>query len=184
MTVVTLRPDRFAAGGEAIARDAGGRVVFVRGALPGETVDAELTAEKKDWARASTVAVVRSFAGPRRATVPVAPRRLRRLWLAAPHRSMPSAGPRRDRRRRAAAHGRGRRPVVVLGGGVDPVGYRTTVRVAGTADGVVGYRAEQTHDVVAAPACLIAHPSLAGLLPRLRLDPGVEPTLRRLGGHR
>ena len=51
MTVVTLRPDRFAAGGEAIAREDDGRIVFVRGALPGETVEAELTTEKKDWAR-------------------------------------------------------------------------------------------------------------------------------------
>ena len=64
--VVTLRPDRFAAGGEAIARDDGGRVVFVRGALPGEVVDAEVTTEKKDWARAVTVAVERAVARPRR----------------------------------------------------------------------------------------------------------------------
>ena len=37
-------------GGEAIARDDDGRVVFVRGALPGETVEAELIAAKKDSA--------------------------------------------------------------------------------------------------------------------------------------
>ena len=69
-------------------------------------------------------------------------------------------------------------PVVELGGGVEPTGYRTTVRVAATADGRAGFRAEQTHDVVAAPDCLVAHPTLAALLPELRLDPGVEPTLR------
>ena len=69
-------------------------------------------------------------------------------------------------------------PVVERGGGVDPFGYRTTVRVAATAEGVAGFRAEQTHDVVPAPECLVAHPALAALLPQLRIEPGVEPTLR------
>ena len=41
--LVELIPDRFAAGGEAIARDADGRVVFVNGALPGERVRVEIT---------------------------------------------------------------------------------------------------------------------------------------------
>ena len=69
-------------------------------------------------------------------------------------------------------------PVVEHGGGVEATGYRTTVRVAATAEGRAGFRAEQTHDVVEAPNCLVAHPTLAALLPELRLDPGVEPTLR------
>ena len=50
-------------------------------------------------------------------------------------------------------------------GGVDPDGYRTTIRVAPTADGRAGYHAEASHDVVAAPECLIAHPTLRALLP-------------------
>jgi 23S rRNA (uracil1939-C5)-methyltransferase len=70
-------------------------------------------------------------------------------------------------------------PLVAGGGGVDPDGYRTTVRVAATADGRAGYRAEGSHEVIPAPQCLIADPALRALLPTLRLDPGVEPTLRR-----
>ena len=58
MPVVSLRPDRFAAGGEAIAREDSGRIVFVRGALPGEAVTAELTTEKRDWARGHLVDVL------------------------------------------------------------------------------------------------------------------------------
>ncbi len=58
--------------------------------------------------------------------------------------------------------------VVEPGGGVDPDGYRTTIRVAPTADGRAGYHAEASHDVVAAPECLIAHPTLRELLPALR----------------
>ena len=46
-----------AAGGDGIARDGGGRVVFVSGALPGERVTVTLVQEKKDFARAIVDAV-------------------------------------------------------------------------------------------------------------------------------
>jgi 23S rRNA (uracil1939-C5)-methyltransferase len=178
VSVVTLRPDRFAAGGEAIARDEGGRVVFIRGALPGEVVDAELTVEKKDWARANTVAVEQ--ASPDRVAPPCASRRAgcggcgwQHLTVAAQRQAR--VGIVTDALLRT---GGVLDPVVVLGGGVDPTGYRTTIRVAATANGIAGFRAEQSHEVIGAPACLIAHPTLAALLPSLRLDPDVEPTLR------
>ena len=45
-------------GGEAIGDAPDGRVVFVRGALPGETVTATLTKVKKRWARADLVEVL------------------------------------------------------------------------------------------------------------------------------
>jgi 23S rRNA (uracil1939-C5)-methyltransferase len=61
---------------------------------------------------------------------------------------------------------------------VDPEGYRTTVRVAAGLDGRPGFRAERSHEIVPAPACLVAHPRLAELLPGLRLAPDVEATLR------
>src|SRR5688572_20025594 len=47
-----------AAGGDAIARDDDGRVVFVEGALPGERVRARVVQAKKDFARAVVVDVV------------------------------------------------------------------------------------------------------------------------------
>ncbi|MET0326564.1 MAG: TRAM domain-containing protein [Ilumatobacteraceae bacterium] len=178
MPVVTLRPDRFAAGGEAIARDEGGRVVFVRGALPGEVVDAEITVEKKDWARASTVAVEQ--ASPDRVTPPCPSRRAgcggcgwQHLTVEAQRRARVDIVTEALRRMGGVTE-----PLVELGGGVSPEGYRTTVRVAATADGTAGYRAESSHDVIAAPECLVAHPTLAALLPELSLDPDVEPTLR------
>lgn len=46
-------------GGEAIGDAPDGRVVFVRGALPGETVTATLTKVKKRWARADLVEVIK-----------------------------------------------------------------------------------------------------------------------------
>jgi 23S rRNA (uracil1939-C5)-methyltransferase len=55
---IRLRPERTIAGGEALARDEDGRVVFVRGALGGELVDVEVVEAKKDWARARVLEVV------------------------------------------------------------------------------------------------------------------------------
>jgi 23S rRNA (uracil1939-C5)-methyltransferase len=54
-TTTVVRPDRLVPGGDALARDGDGRVVFVRGALPGELVEVELTEIKKDWARGGVV---------------------------------------------------------------------------------------------------------------------------------
>jgi 23S rRNA (uracil1939-C5)-methyltransferase len=178
MPVVTLRPDRFAAGGEAIAREAAGRIVFVRGALPGETVSVELTVEKRDWARGHTVGVLE--ASPDRVVPPCPSRRAGCGGCGWQHLTVEAQRGARvaivaDALRRTGGIPE---PIVLAGTGVDPVGYRTTVRVAADPDGVAGFRAEQTHDVVPAPACLVAHPTLAALLPRLRLGPGVEPTLR------
>jgi 23S rRNA (uracil1939-C5)-methyltransferase len=178
MPVVTLRPDRFAAGGEAIANEDSGRIVFVRGALPGETVEAELTTQKKDWARGHVVGVVE--ASPDRVTPPCASRRAGCGGCGWQHLTVDAQ---RDARVGIVADALRRTggvtdPAVERGGGVEPVGYRTTVRVAAGPAGEAGFRAEQAHDVVPAPDCLVAHPVLAALLPALRLDPGVELTLR------
>src|SRR5688500_13537654 len=59
-----------AAGGDAIARDDGGRVVFVEGALPGERVRARIVQAKKDFAKAGVVDVVE--ASPDRVAPPCA----------------------------------------------------------------------------------------------------------------
>lgn len=178
VATMRLTPDRFAAGGEAIGRDTGGRVVFVRGALPGETVVAELTHEKKDWARAHVVDIV--TASPDRVVPPCESRRAgcggcgwQHLTHEAQRRAKVAIV--EDALRRI---GRIEDVAVGLGPSVDSTGYRTTIRVAPTADGRAGFRAEQSHDVIAAPDCLIAHPDLRAIVAALRLDPGVEPTLR------
>ncbi len=178
MPVVTLRPDRFAAGGEAIAREDSGRIVFVRGALPGETVTAELTTEKRDWARGHAVDVV--DASPDRVTPPCPSRRAGCGGCGWQHLTVDGQRAARvaiveDALRRTGGIAD---PLVERGGGVDPFGYRTTVRVAATPDGVAGFRAEHAHDVIPAPECLVAHPVLAALLPNMNLEAGLEPTLR------
>ena len=56
--LMQLTPERLVAGGDALARDADGRVVFVEGGLPGETVEVEVDTAKKDFARARIVEIV------------------------------------------------------------------------------------------------------------------------------
>ncbi|TML14035.1 MAG: TRAM domain-containing protein, partial [Actinobacteria bacterium] len=53
-----LRTTGVAKGGAAIARDADGRVVFVRGALPDEVVRAEIVDVKRDFATAEVREVI------------------------------------------------------------------------------------------------------------------------------
>ncbi len=178
MARLVLHPDRFAAGGDAIARDDQGRVVFVRGAVPGETIEAEVVTEKKDWARAETIAI--AVPSPDRVVPPCPSRREGCGGCGWQHLTVEAQRAARvdivaDALRRTGGVAV---PLVGHGGGVPARGYRTTVRVAAGPDGRAGFRSESSHDVIPAPACLIAHPRLAALLPDLRLDPGVEPTLR------
>jgi 23S rRNA (uracil1939-C5)-methyltransferase len=178
MSRLIVRPDRFVAGGDALARDGDGRVVFVRGARPGEAVAVEITAAKKDWARADVVEVVEP--SPDRVVPPCPSRRAGCGGCGWQHLTIEAQRSARvaivsDALRRLGGVDA---PVVEHGGGVEPTGYRTTVRVAAGPDGRPGFRAERSHDVVAAPDCLVAHRSLAELLPQLRLDPAVEATLR------
>ena len=178
MSRLILRPDRFVAGGDAMARDDDGRVVFVRGALPGEAVAVEITAAKKDWARADVVDVVDP--SPDRVAPPCPSRRSGCGGCGWQHLTIEA-----QRSARVAIVSDALRrlggvdvPVVEPGGGIEPTGYRTTVRVVAGPDGRPGFRAERSHDVVAAPNCLVAHRPLAELLPQLRLDAAVEATLR------
>ena len=55
-----LRTTAMAVGGEAVARDAEGRVVFVSGALPGELVAVDVYDQRSRFARASVVEVLES----------------------------------------------------------------------------------------------------------------------------
>ena len=60
-----------AGGGGCVARDAGGRVVFVRHSLPGERVRARITSATATFARADAVEVIAPSPDPSRASVPV-----------------------------------------------------------------------------------------------------------------
>lgn len=177
-----LSPDRLVAGGDAMARDADGRVVFIEGALPGEVVEVDIRTAKKDFARATLVDVVERSpvrdapscahrragcggcdwmhlqpAAQLDAKVEIVGESLRRIGRLAPDLV--------DR-------------VVERGGAVSPFGYRTTIRVVGGPDGAVGYRAQGSNDVVAVTSCPIAESTLSRLLAVVEADEGAELTLR------
>src|ERR1700712_1941776 len=65
---VELEIERAGPGGDCVSRVPDGRVVFVRGALPGERVRVAITDDNKRFLRADTVAVLK--ASPDRVTPP------------------------------------------------------------------------------------------------------------------
>jgi 23S rRNA (uracil1939-C5)-methyltransferase len=68
--------------------------------------------------------------------------------------------------------------LVERGGAVSPFGYRTTIRVVGGPNGVVGYRAANSNDVVEVTSCPIAASKLSRLLPVIEANEGAELILR------
>ena len=157
-------------GGAALAREESGRVVFVSGAIAGETVDVRFTSGKKDFARAEVVAAVE--ASPDRVVPPC------EAW----HRGCggcdwqhidPAAQLRLKTEIVAEAlrrTGRIESPVVEAAASVEPWGYRTTVRVAGRRDGRVGFRASRSHDVIAIDRCPISDHRINEVLAARSID--------------
>jgi 23S rRNA (uracil1939-C5)-methyltransferase len=177
MTVLELRAERLVAGGDALARDETGRVVFVTGALPGELVRVEVVAEWHDYARAVVDEIVDP--SPVRISPPCAFHAAGCGGCAWQHID-PEAQRELKRGIVAEAVARtGRLPDVDirLGTALPPWGFRTTVRMA--VDGNrLGFRAAQRHDVVPVDACLVAHPLLADVIAETRAPGAAEVTLR------
>ena len=51
-------------------------------------------------------------------------------------------------------------------------GYRTTIRAVADAEGRFALRRHHSHDLVAVPGCLVAHPLVAEVLAEGRFPPG------------
>lgn len=177
VTATELRASAMAAGGDAIARDAGGRVVFVSGALPGELVRVELSDERRDFARARTLEVVE--ASPDR-VVPPCPHLSAGCGGCGWQHVAPSAQPAlkagivADALRRLAGLGIAVDAAPPLPGGAQ----RTTVRVAVGPGGRLGYRPARSHDVVEVGSCQVAHPLIEELLAVAEPGDARELTLR------
>lgn len=173
-----VRVEKMAAGGDAIARLTDGRVVFVDGALPGETVRVAITTNKRDFAKGHVVEVVQP--SPHR-VAPPCPELAKGCGGCAWQHATPDAQLQwkadvvADALRRSA-----KLPDadIRIGGSVGPWGYRTSMRLAVTPDGRVGLRAGASHRVVALDSCMVAHPALAALLPSVRIFGGEEISLR------
>jgi 23S rRNA (uracil1939-C5)-methyltransferase len=178
VTGEVLTIERVVAGGAGLARLADGKVAFVDGALPGETVDVGLEEDRHDFARARLLDVLQP--SPHRVQPPCP-------HLAAGCGGCPwqhvAPGAQldlkvdivRDALRRTA--GLPDAPVV-QGGAVEPWGYRTGLRLAVATDGRLGLRRPASHDVVALDDCPVAAAPLSDLLGAIRADGRGEVALR------
>ena len=148
-----------AAGGEGVARLDDGRVVFVRGGLPGERVTAEITDERRRFLRAATVDVLEPSADRVAPPCPLEDSGCGGCgWQHVTHEAQVRLKEEivLDTLRRA--------------GGIEPpapgsglplaaTGWRTTVRAAVDDDGRAAFRGHRSHDTVALDGgCLVAHP--------------------------
>lgn len=172
-----LELDRVATGGQAIGRGPDGRIVFVTGALPGETVIVRPTKEHKRRIEAELIEVVR--ADPDRRTPPCAA-----VAIGCGGCDWQHVG---DERQRDLRRGivvdclerlaRIDDPPVTLGPALAPDGYRTTVRL-GLVAGRAGHRARRSHEVLPTEDCLVVHPGLEELLVDGRFGAATEVVLR------
>ena len=170
-------------GGEAVGRHEG-RVVFVRDALPGESVIAEITAVPAHgrFMRARAVDIV--SASPDRVRPPCryADRCGGCDWQ---HIALPA-----QRRIKATVVAEqltriGGEPadrwshleVEALEGDTDGLRWRTRMRYAVDPAGRAGLRAHHTHDVVVVSECLIASPAIGGAEVLHRAWPGAREVL-------
>ncbi len=175
-----LRVDRMAAGGDAIGREESGRVVFVRGALPGELVRVRIASSAKDYAKADLVEVVEAAASrvdPSCRYVAAGCGGCGWQHVAADAQLDLKVAIVRDA---MARQGRLPEASVVAGASASPLGYRTTLRMAVLPDGTVGYRAAGSNRIVPIGVCEVAHPALSALVSTIRVS-GAEEVLLRMG---
>jgi 23S rRNA (uracil1939-C5)-methyltransferase len=175
---MTVRPDRFVAGGDALAKADDGRVVFVRGALPSELVTVEVTEAKRDWSRGHVVDVVEP--SPQRVTPPCPYRRAGCGGCDWQHVDVSAQLPAKaailaDAMRRTGGLDDAE---IIEGPSAPSRAYRTSVRVVGTPSGRTGFRRERSNEAIDVDECMVAHPALFDVLRDVTIDPGVELTVR------
>jgi tRNA/tmRNA/rRNA uracil-C5-methylase (TrmA/RlmC/RlmD family) len=167
-------------GGWCVARPGDGPVVFVRHALPGETVRVRVTEVTSKLARAEAIEIL--AASPDRVEAPCPHARPGACggcdWQHAAlpaQRSLKAAVIRQQLRRLAGLD----REITVepLPGDEEPgagLGWRTRVQFAVRPDGVAGLRAHRSHEVIDIGECLIAHPGITDLGLPARRWPGTS----------
>ena len=179
MTTVELQTTGLAVGGEAVAREASGRVVFVSGAIPGELVTVDLTDERKKFARGTVTEVLEP--SPDRVTPPC------------PHVATGCGGCdwqhielsaqrhlRLDLIKDLLARSGVEAPNVVSGPELAAVGLRTTVRGTAGPDGRFAFRRRRSNDPIQVDSCLVSHPLVEEIIAEGRF-PGADDVTIRVG---
>lgn len=168
-----------ATGGRGIARTDGGQVVFVSGALPGETVTASITADNGRFLEAVSTSVLQPARQRRPPPCPL-------VAAGCGGCDLSHAEPALQRElKRAIVEDCLRRiaridefPAISDGPNLVTAGFRTTLRAAVDASGRAGIRAHRSHDPVIGPSCRVAHPLAEELLVDSRYPGASEVTIR------
>src|SRR5688572_948435 len=174
-TTVTCGP--IVAGGDALVRRAGHKVLFVDGALPGEVVEVEVTEERKDLTRAKVVTVIEPSDNRIDPPCPVFKRGCGGCqWQHMDSNAQQDAkmGIVTDALRRIAKL---ENPNVHFAGAVSPFDYRTTMRMP-VVNGRVALHRRASKELVELDTCLIAHPLLQELIVEGHYGEASEVTLR------
>ncbi|MFZ4511753.1 MAG: class I SAM-dependent RNA methyltransferase [Candidatus Nanopelagicales bacterium] len=165
---IALDVTSMAHGGEAVARHEG-RVVFVRDAIPGEGVIAELTSVPAHGRFMRARAVEIAAASPDRVTPPCAYAGScggcdwQHIALAAQRRFKAAVVAEQLTRIGGEPPGRwSHLEVEPVEGDVDGLQWRTRMRYAVDREGRAGLRAHHAHDIIPIRECLIASPAIGG----------------------
>lgn len=170
VTTVGMAPD-----GSAVARDERGRPIFVAGALPGERVRIELSADRRQFARGSVVSVIDP--SPDRVTPPCP--EVSRGCGACPwqHITLPMQEQLKAETVKRSIERAGVPCPTPTQVSLAPWAFRTTIR-ATVEDGRAGFLRTRSHELVPVATCLIAHPLLLDLIVDVRYPGGKEVLLR------
>ena len=175
-TPISVRIEKLVAGGDGITRLDDGRVVFVPNVLPDELVEISLAETKKDFARGELVSVVEPSA--------------KRVVPPCPHVAEGCGGcdwQHIERRNQGQvklaivteAYARtARMEVQPEMRRLNENSRRTTVRMVADADGVLGFRAHESHEIIPVKSCLVAHPLINEFISQPVLEGAGEVTIR------
>ncbi|MFZ8893485.1 MAG: class I SAM-dependent RNA methyltransferase, partial [Ilumatobacteraceae bacterium] len=174
--------ERMVAGGDGLARLADGRVVFINGAITGEQIAIEITTNKKDFARANIVEILKP--STHRVAPPcqfVAAGCGGCSWQhldVSQHMPTKVAIVTEALRRTAKISENEVAELVKVGGSVSAHASRTTLRMAVLPTGKLGFRRASSNDLVATSPCLVAHDLLNEIIAGARVKNAAEVTLR------
>ncbi len=174
-----LTTTAMATDGRAISRNGDGKVVFVEGALPGETVEVQTVEEKPSWVSARVIDILQASDDR---VDPPCPRRAEGCggcpWQ---HISPPAQGRIKASLITESIQRLGGVAEVPLARTIElpPWGWRTSIRAA-VQDGYPALRQGHSHRLVPMPGCQVAHPLIGPLLEG-PLYPGAESVLLRCG---
>lgn len=162
--LIVLRLDSLAFGGDAVGRDADGRVVFVPGGAPGDRVEVRLVERKRDYSRGE---LVRVLDAGRRIQPPCS---LADECGGCPWQHVEAVA-QIDAKHEIVAHALERTGAEVARILPAPagLGYRSRARMTGRG-GIIGFQARRTHRVVDIPTCIALDPALDAALKVARAE--------------